>query len=144
MIMMKEYFVLAIRDDIEPEIHGPYPSEGHRDLAARQIRIEGDGDDGVFALTTSTLSKPVVSAYSGGFMDNDTKIVYVYLGYGFETRPIGSMVQVHHVPDSATDAEITDMLKRIYGAPDAHPVPVPIKKWGFVEGFTIPDLEEKE
>lgn len=144
--MLKEYFILIVRGDIDPEIHGPYQSEGHRDLAARKYRIENGDDDGVYSLDVSALTnKPSVSAYSGGFMDEDTVIAYVHLGCEYPTSPTGIWVQVHPVPKDmiAFPDAVEIFLKRIYEDPDTRPFPRIVKKWGIVgEDLTIPDLEE--
>lgn len=144
--MMIDYYLLVIEGDIEPEVYGPYPSEGHRDLAARKYRIENGDDDGVYALDISSLTnKPVVSAYSGGFMDEHTLLAYVHLGCEFPTKPFGDWVQVCVIPTRfAETPEATEAyIKSLYESPTAYPFPKTVKKWGFVgEDFTIPNLEE--
>lgn len=64
-----KHYILFVYNDIEPEIRGPYTSAEIRDQTAKQMRKNyGEQEHGIFALDAK--SKPQVSAYSAGFMED--------------------------------------------------------------------------
>lgn len=58
-----EHYLLHIVGDVEPDLHGPYPTEAVRDETARRIRL-GSGDrDGLYRLDMTADGMPVVRPY---------------------------------------------------------------------------------
>ena len=69
------YYLLQIHGgDVEPELHGPFPTIARRDYRARKLRrADPNMRDGLFPLTARVLSGEIVldvDAYSGGFFEN--------------------------------------------------------------------------
>ena len=62
-----KYYVVVMRGDIEPELHGPFGSQRARDRAAWEYRAEHGDDDGIFALDIGGKVHVDMWAYSGGF-----------------------------------------------------------------------------
>ena len=61
-------YVLQVVGDVEPKLNGPYASEKARDRAARKLRKETGGEDGIYSLDVRADWTPEVGAYSAGFM----------------------------------------------------------------------------
>ena len=67
---MKTPYLLVMRGDIEPELHGPYETQTARDKAAIAHRREHGLDDGVFALDINREPLDLdIWSYGAGFMD---------------------------------------------------------------------------
>ena len=60
---LRAHYLLHIVDDVDPQLHGPYPTEGIRDDAARRIKLRCGDEDGLYRLDMTADSRPVVSPY---------------------------------------------------------------------------------
>lgn len=69
------FWLVRSDDGIEPELCGPYATEGDRDEAAKNIRREQDdegNDQGtIWPLDIDDDNLPVIGTYSGGFFTNE-------------------------------------------------------------------------
>lgn len=71
--MKPKYYVLFVRNDIEPELHGPFSRATIRDNRAKALKVEHGNDHGVFPLNVNARGLPKIGAYSGGFfMEEET------------------------------------------------------------------------
>lgn len=69
--MKKQYFTLFIREDVEPELYGPYATEEERDNKSIEIRRkEGQDEGGIYWLDLGADGKLEVGPYTGGFLDD--------------------------------------------------------------------------
>ena len=60
------FYLLETIDDIEPQIHGPFPSPERRDEQAIQLRRQDPGKrNGLFRLDLSATAEPEASPYGG-------------------------------------------------------------------------------
>lgn len=69
--MNAQYYVLLMRDDIEPELHGPFKHEKFRDACARRLRAVLGDEHGAFPMDISAAGVLSVGTYSGGFFMED-------------------------------------------------------------------------
>jgi len=71
-----KYYLLQIVDDIEPQVHGPYPTIERRDQVARELKALSGDRDGLFPMTISIAGFPdditpevEIGSYSNAFFD---------------------------------------------------------------------------
>jgi hypothetical protein len=65
----KQYYVLFIRGDVEPEKYGPFPTEEKMDEEAKRLRKEeGEDEGGIFPVEAE--GEFNVGCFSGGFLDD--------------------------------------------------------------------------
>ncbi len=63
-------WLVVVYGDVDPEVHGPYNTVDMQDRAALRFRKEDTNQrNGIFALQVNKRGYPVISAYSGGFME---------------------------------------------------------------------------
>ena len=62
-------YLIFNRDDIEPEVIGPFNDEDQRDKKARELRREHGDEHGIFMLYVARNDEPTIHAYSGGFFE---------------------------------------------------------------------------
>lgn len=66
------YYLIPVDGGIDPEVRGPFRSDGERDAAALKIREhEQDENDVLFWLDVDPNGEPTIGAYSGGFFGED-------------------------------------------------------------------------
>ncbi len=65
------YYLLIVREDVEPHLAGPFSNEYLRDQYARSYRYKRDREaqDGLFPLDMDADAKLTVGTYSGGFFE---------------------------------------------------------------------------
>jgi len=63
---MTTYWLIFVWGDVEPELHGPFPTELERDNFAKYVR-ETEGNRHGFYPMTVTDGIPDVRSYSGAF-----------------------------------------------------------------------------
>ena len=68
---MKNYYLIMVWDDVEPELFGPFPTHIERDAKAQEIREEDGSEHGLFPLdiVAEELTEIEIGAYSGGFFE---------------------------------------------------------------------------
>lgn len=67
----RQYYLLTVTGDVEPEVVGPFRSKKARDAAATKHRAtDPSREDGLFPLDM-VAGKPVVDMYSGGFFPGE-------------------------------------------------------------------------
>ena len=66
----KQYFLLIVWEDIEPDLMGPFQTEEERDANAKEMKATFGDENGIFFLDLSG-SVPSVGAYSGGFFKEE-------------------------------------------------------------------------
>lgn len=68
------YYLLAVFDDVDPTLIGPFPNEDLRDDKAIEIREAFGKDHGIYALDIDGPGKPKIDAYPGKFfMEQERK-----------------------------------------------------------------------
>lgn len=67
-----KYYLVFVYDDVEPEIHGHFPSWPVRDEMAIELRDEYGKNHGIYSLDIDDSGKPKIAAYSGGFFEKST------------------------------------------------------------------------
>ena len=58
------HYVLHIIGDVEPDLHGPYPTESVRDDTARRMKQTCGDEDGLYRLDLDKNGQPVVAPYT--------------------------------------------------------------------------------
>ena len=66
-----QHYLLHIVGDIEPDLHGPYPTKSVRDDAARRIRLSCGDEDGLYRLDMSAEGVPLVRPYGAAELEAD-------------------------------------------------------------------------
>jgi hypothetical protein len=67
MEMEKSYYLIGVSGGTEPFTYGPYPAEGDRDDAARQIHETQHEDDTLFWADIDEAGRLTVGPYQAGF-----------------------------------------------------------------------------
>ena len=69
--MKPRYYLLIVREDVDPRLVGPFNAMYARDAYARNYRYKRDQDaeDGLFPLDMDAQGNLTVDAYSGGFFE---------------------------------------------------------------------------
>lgn len=62
-------YLLAIWEDVEPELHGPIATDEERDAKAGSFRIDEGEEHGLYRLDIDANGIPSVSGFSGIEMD---------------------------------------------------------------------------
>ena len=62
------HYLVHVVGDIEPELHGPYLTDGMRDGIAGVLRLD-DSDDGLYKMDVYADGRILIDAYSGGEME---------------------------------------------------------------------------
>lgn len=64
----KSYFVLFVESDVEPHLHGPFPTAEERDQVAKNLRAldRSDPKSGIYRLDCTA---PEIDSYSGAFFE---------------------------------------------------------------------------
>lgn len=65
-----QFYVLYVYGDVEPHLHGPYPTSAARDEQARALRRENGPEDGIYWLVQDENGKLECGAYSGAMFQN--------------------------------------------------------------------------
>ena len=67
---MKTRWLVTVWCDVSPELLGPFATESERVSAARDYRAEhGEDAGGIYPLDIDGQGRPVITSYSGGFLD---------------------------------------------------------------------------
>ena len=64
--MYKDYYILAIWDDITPELLGPFSIKSERDKKAQSLRFtDPNKEDGLYLIETDKLATIKIDTYCG-------------------------------------------------------------------------------
>lgn len=74
-----DHYLLVVRGDVEPELHGPYSSDGARVIAARSHREEDGSEDGLYRLDVPVGAVVNVSSFGGDELEPELDPVTAYL-----------------------------------------------------------------
>jgi len=69
--MTAPFYVLVVMDNIEPELHGPYPTWKVRDEHAKRLKEERGYEHGVFWLDTPPTGLAETGSYASAFFNDD-------------------------------------------------------------------------
>jgi hypothetical protein len=58
------FYLLHIVGDVDPDLHGPYPTERIRDNTARRLKRRCGDEDGLFRLDIDSAGHPSVEPYA--------------------------------------------------------------------------------
>ena len=64
-----DYYLLFIFDDVEPHLHGPFPTQKSRDEKAKQLRHSEGEQHGYFPIEITKGCKVSINSYSGVFFE---------------------------------------------------------------------------
>ncbi len=64
---MEKFFLIEVKQGVEPFVHGPYRTEVDRDHSARKVRDKQDDDDSLFWARFDRKKGLVVGPYIAGF-----------------------------------------------------------------------------
>ena len=68
--MKKDYYLLVVWGDVEPQLKGPFKTEEERDQAAKDERAEDpEMHNGLFPIELEKGNEVVIGCYSGGFFE---------------------------------------------------------------------------
>ena len=67
--MNYDYYLLFLWNDVEPQLHGPFPTENIRDEKAKELRQKEGEEHGYFPLEITTGSEITVNSYPGSFFE---------------------------------------------------------------------------
>ena len=67
LLPKKQFYILFVWGDIEPQKYGPYEYEHERDNAAQQLRLDQGPDHGIFWLDIDSNGNVETGSWSGAF-----------------------------------------------------------------------------
>lgn len=103
------YYVLIVKDDLAPELVGPYEVEYEANLQAMALKAKYGDDHGIFWLDVYDDQRAQTGSFNRGFLDPGWKKVLVRM-----EDPLDDPVVESYEPE-LTAREISRIVKRVWG-----------------------------